>query len=491
MTYYIFTLILALIGFSFLHYHDKLKTQTGRLDVLRELQTKSLTRTYIRYLCITIKWIRSLTGSPFSLRSLGVSVTIAQAYQVIAVLVSVLAGGSGVLGELGAFRLNTDNSETFLRELGLMFLILVMLVVAFFNYRKRFINKRADSDAVTFKSMLRGRIFLACMAGILVGKFAGFYVIIVPAFIAIFVLRYLTKLDAIIAMAFASPAVIATIFGLESSARYGTPAITIGESLWVSAPSGMLGGALAVFLSTFLGPYLNGYRAATWVGTGIASVALLYIVGRQIVIGGVTQAMGVVLVFWTVLPLVNALNDYVSLGISHSILLRIVALRKKWNSITGYGILDLLTAVFLMCLSALTIPLALAILDLLTGLDLNVKSFVIDSASNLYGQGLWLGLMILTTLTWTVVHLGIVLVAISVRLYDDLAPKQVIKLIQAGKDSNLVKLFLSARWIPAVVVLVASVFFLIRIPVIGSNFVHYLEMLALYGVDMLAKLFVR
>ena len=481
------------LGACFLHYQDKLKTEAGRNEVLRELQANTLTANYIQILRIAIRWIQNRTGSPFSLRSFGMSLTLAQAYQIVAVGVSMMAGGSGVIGELSAFHLNTFSADRFWGELivGLSS-ILATLTLVYLVYR--YLKKRGQYETLPLW------VFTAAMTGLFVGKLAGFYVIIVPLIVAIFVLKYLTQVEALIVTPFAVTAVIVTMIGLESSARYGTPAITIGESLWVSAPFGMVFAIVSFIFSVFISRYLSGYGGATWAGTGIASIPLVYVVGRQIVFGETTQAMGIVLIFWTVLPFVNALNDYFSLGISHSILFRIVSTRNgpNWGTISGYGILDLLVAVLLMCLSALTIPMALSITEQLTEFDLKVRLFVVDSARSLFGHGLWFGLMILTTLFWTVAHLGIILIALCVRVYDGLAFNKVAaRSIQAGTNSVAVKLYLSSRWVMPLGALVGCIYVVVctadflanHLPMFGSNVekgvVHYLEALALFGVEIL------
>lgn len=79
----------------------------------------------------------------------------------------------------------------------------------------------------------------------------------------------------------------------------------------------------------------------------------------------------------------------------------------------------------LMCICTLTIPMAISITDTFANLDLAVRTFVIDSASSVDGHGLWFGVMILTTLVWTAIHLFIVVVALCCRLYDGLAINQI------------------------------------------------------------------
>ena len=489
------TILVFILTACFLHFHDKLKTKDGRQSVLMELQGNSLTDTYIHKLRLLTGWIHDRTGKPFSPRSFGVSLTLAHAYQIVAVVASMLAGGSGVIGELSAFGVNTDTPERFQEQVVVSTKVAVILLLAFWYFRRSSIN---NSRTLRFTHLM-----LAGATAISLGQFAGFFVIIIPPIVALFVLRHLTRIEADIASIIAVISVMATLVGLESSARYGTPAITIGESLWATSSFGLVAGAVSLALALFIAPLLCGYGGATWIGPGIASIALVYTVGRHLIVGEATQTIGVVLIFWAVLPLINAINDYVSLGISHSILLRIAANRRhRWVTVAGYGVLDLVVAVLLMCVSLLTIPMALSITEILADVDLSVRVFIVESANNLYGHGLWLGLMILTTLTWTVVHLGIVLVTLCLRLFDGIEFNQwAAESIRSGAQSIVVKIYLSLRWLLPIGVLVGSVYFVVwiadlvavQIPASGSDreesMVRYLEALALYGVERVESLF--
>ena len=149
-----------------------------------------------------------------------------------------------------------------------------------------------------------------------------------------------------------------------------------------------------------------------------------------------------------------------------------------------------------MFLAAATIPMALALLQWATAADLGVRAFVNEAAADPWGAGLWFGIMILTTLVWTGAHLLITLGAILFRLYKAFPfDRWAASIIEAGKDSVLVKLYLSTKWLVVFLLwcLVVYVFFLAlngAVHLIATLFgsekglIGVLETVALWGADL-------
>ena len=428
------------------------------------------------------------------------SMTLAQAYNFLAVSISMIAGGTGMMGEIGPFYLNSISEEYANQEILITFLVALFMGALFvvtkvwmFNEKK--LREFDRSNAVPYVAM-----FFGAMAGLIIGRIAGFYAIFVPLCISWFALSRLNRLESIVATAVTVTAIISTIFGLESGTRTGFPTITVGEPIWVSLLSGYLGGVFAAFLTVLIHRYFVGYGAAIWTGAGVASISLIYFSGRYI-FGETTIAMGIVLIFWTILPLANVVGDYLSLGISHMILRRIVAVRdRSLISIVGYGFLDLIIAVLLTVLSVLVIPAFLTLGSSVVGADLQIEKFVTDSAADLSGHGLWLGSMVLSTLVWTTLHFFIVVLVLSFRVSSFTALNvAAVNSIASDRDSLMVKLYLSSRWgLSAIVLLCGCNFFVWsvdtlvnHIPAPGgaaaTGIVGYLEMLALFVVRSLTR----
>lgn len=240
------------------------------------------------------------------------------------------------------------------------------------------------------------------------------------------------------------------------------------------------------------------FGALVVVVSGAVAVAVVgALAGAFAIILGLNEATVSVLIFFTFLPLINTASDYLSLGFSHWFGRNIA--NDPDHSIlraTLYGLVDLGLALVFMVIAATTIPMALALLQWLTAVDLGVRAFVTDAAADPWGAGLWFGIMILTTLVWTGLHLLITLGAVLFRLYDAFPiDRRVADVIEAGKDRLWVKLYLSSKWLVVTVlwcVLVYVFFWLLdgTIHVISTllgsdkGLVGVLEMVALWGTDL-------
>ncbi len=152
-----------------------------------------------------------------------------------------------------------------------------------------------------------------------------------------------------------------------------------------------------------------------------------------------------------------------------------------------------------MFVAAATVPMVLAMLQWAAAVDLGVRAFVTEAATDPWGTGLWFGIMMLTTLVWTGAHLLITLGALLFRLFDAFPlDRWAAATIEAGKDSVLVKLYLSSKWLVVFLLwcLVVYVFFLllngathIVTTLFGSDkgLVGVLETVALWGADLVPQ----
>ena len=204
-----------------------------------------------------------------------------------------------------------------------------------------------------------------------------------------------------------------------------------------------------------------------------------------------------ILIFWTILPLINAISDYVSLGFSHWFGRKIVD--DPEHSIIRaslYGLADLGLALAFMLIAAATIPMALGFAQLATDVNLGVHAFVRDAAADPWGTGLWFGIMILTTLVWTGLHLLITVGALLFRFYDGLPLDGFVAAkLETGADSLLIKLYLSLKWLFVFLAWCVAVYVFFRLlngavhlltTVFGSDagLIGVLEIVALWGADL-------
>ena len=208
----------------------------------------------------------------------------------------------------------------------------------------------------------------------------------------------------------------------------------------------IIGGLAFAFAGAFAGAVAVAFAVAFAFAVAVAGAF------ADALIEGINENTVSLLVFLTALPLINAISDYASLGFSHWFGLKIVRdeAHSVWRAL-GWTVVDVGLALVFMGVAALTIPMALAGLQSATGFDLNPRGFVTEAACDPWGAGLWFGIMILTTLFWTVAHLVIAVVGFGVRVYDGfLLDPWAARVIESGRDSLRVKLYLSGKGVLAV-----------------------------------------
>jgi hypothetical protein len=419
-------------GAFFLHFHDKLKRQGGRTEIITSLTSQTLAEAYTSLLAQALAGARKVAGDPFSLQSVNFCFLLAMAYALLAAL----AGWGGGGGQLGAAQffgrpvwVPASIGDGWV-ALGTAIALAAMVGVAFFLGR---LGSRLDAEMIR-----RGRPWLGGIA----------FAVAVAAIVA----------------------VVAAVAGAVAGA--GAVAVAI---------AGVGAGAVAGV----------GVGAGVGAGAGVVVVVVAVILG----VNDATLAM---LIFWTVLPLINTASDYLSLGFSHWLGRRIVD--DSGHSIchaTFYSLCDLGLALVFMLVAAATIPLALALLQSATGVDLGIHKFISDAAADPAGAGLWFGVMILTTLVWTGLHLLVTIGALFCRLNDNFPlDRRAVETLRERRDSLWVKLYLSGKWLLVVVVwlaLLAVFFWLLNIAIhgltalFGSNtgLIGVLEATALWGADLI------
>ena len=466
-------LIPMICGPCFLHYHNKLATIKGRQEVLKELQPQRLTIKYIRKMIRLVRIIYERTGPPFCLKSFGVSITLSQVYGAASIALSVVCGGSGTIGDFNIIKHSSVTKSLIRSETISSGLLLAVVILVFFFWHPRAITKKSDfsSEGDWVKYILTFWAF-SIPIGIIFGTSSGMVIFLLPTIIGIFIVLNPSRIEAVFVVTLVSTAAVFSLLTIEHTAKYGTPSQVPPESIF----GHLLPTALVIpplyFVSRILGPKLYGLRGIAWAGTGLSSIALLYVLLGQLVGDRVTESMMMVLITWVVLPAINAMNDYLSLGVSHLLLYKIIVSRgRSLVQILWYSIVDLLMATLLVLQSALTIPIALTVTSHLTAVHLDLQAFIEDGRSDVYGDGLWFGLMIVSTLTYTVIHFFLAFVALVFKLADGLSINGVvINSIRDGEDSLMVKFYLSSKWIITVIFWCISAYSAYKLMLVAGHF---------------------
>jgi hypothetical protein len=123
--------------------------------------------------------------------------------------------------------------------------------------------------------------------------------------------------------------------------------------------------------------------------------------------------LGLFSLSWLALPFANAALDYVSLGVSHSIGRYLIRTAERPALILALLVLDLMLAVAFMVLTVVVVGLGLNLITLGLGVETLPMAFLQASASDPWGQGLWLTIMALTTVFWTWLHFAFVLAPLA------------------------------------------------------------------------------
>lgn len=117
----------------------------------------------------------------------------------------------------------------------------------------------------------------------------------------------------------------------------------------------------------------------------------------------------VVALVWVVLPVVNAGLDFVSYGASHW--LAGVALRANTTLrlLILLALVDFFVAVGLAIMTVVSVCLALWACNLVLEFGFELQTFLTSWVAKPFGENIWLTLMIMSTLSWSVIHYFLVL----------------------------------------------------------------------------------
>ena len=448
-------LIILLVPISFLHFHEKLKSDYGRRDVIESLQRRQVSSTYLRYLDWVLNQLSQITGAPFGLRTLCISLTLAQAYQYIAVVIGRSRGGPSSLGEVDIFQLDKYLSIEFDYEFAVAVTLIVLTIIIVLL--PRFLNRLFPSmDLLNDLSSSPLKIFIIgvipCVligqaAGGMIGAISGFYAIMLPVCLIFVTLTSMTKWQSMLAFVIIINAHISTLAGIESNAIGEIGPISVGGNLSVVVSMvGLL--ILRRRISRRLILHLTGIMTILF--------SFSYILSRIITNSVITDTMLIVLLFWITLPLSNGICDYLSLGATSALLRKI---RADWSRgmlwPIVYAGLDLIIASILVPFVAVSLSIAFSVCQLMSNRNLRLEEFFVASYSDPLGYGSWITIMLVTTVVWTAVHFSMIVVAMFSQIYDQNSFNQrAIDVIASGIDQLWVKIFLSTRLIMTIVIVV-------------------------------------
>jgi transcriptional regulator with XRE-family HTH domain len=355
---------------------------------------------YFRRLGRGLRTLGHWTGGPFSLRSLAISFTFAFVYVVFAGLLA-LGHGRQAIGEVAPFVAPgwATGGLAWIAALGVIAFLLSAGVIC--------VQLLRDVGTPGVSWPTHGlRLGLAALL----------------AAVACTVVALITKEPVAVAVFFAVlcfwavanlPPRSAMLAGLGGGLISGTSAgimatgsdLTTIEASVIGATIGGGAGLASSLMARTAPCRASGQLAGA--GAGVAVGAILVCGGlimAQELAGTGTRSAGLVAVMWLALPFANALTDYLSLGASHWLGRRLVTSGKSVRFALTLGLLDLVLAVVLMLLTVKVIGAGLALTDRAFTGDIDGTGFLAASLADLWGTGLWLGLMVLSTIAWTYGH---------------------------------------------------------------------------------------
>ena len=405
--------------------------------------------TYKSTLSDALDALSSVYGQSFSFRSFAVSLTVAYAYIFFAGVLAYAYEG-GHIGELEVFRRPDwarSMAQAFL-ALGIAAVVAVTGLVCYRWVRRRDIGIRPVWQAVIYKLIWRKRSMRILWGGGLLGCAT--------------VIASQLGVDPVVA------SIVVVIVGLMAIADLGPLRSGIAGALAgmlaglienLAAHSNIVGGLEGALFGFVLGGAsfyvgaLFSRSAATRVSGGLSGAGLGVCVGALATMAvffvldlvnadsarqstepdpafdllAVQDKTFVILaIIWVLFPLANAVQDYLSFGFSRA--LATFALRHE-TSLQQAAVLTLLDVMIAVALAVANIAGIFGVLwfaDYLFDLDVSPHSFLSAWWSAPFAEGLWLSVMIISTLSWSVLHYVFVILpsisahAASGRLFEQL-----------------------------------------------------------------------
>lgn len=386
--------------------------------------------------------LTAFCGESFSFRSFAMSLTIAYVYLFFAGLLA-FSNAGGRIGALEIFR-PPDWAHHLGNAVPVTFLSALVVAMALCGYlwcRKSTGDGRDISDTV-FRRLWRFRRVRILVGGIVLGCAAAAFThlgvdpVFATIVVAIFALIALSDLGP--TRCAVAGAVAGTLAGLVESliihqdisgglegaifgGVLGCASFYVSAKIAAHAPSRLAGGLSGAGAGVFAGALTTmAFFAALDFLSANAVLSSVFAIKSFEFLATQDRTFVVLSVTWTLLPLANAALDYLSYGVSKLLAQRAL---KRETTLSGVFLLSLVDCVVGLLLSGATIATvfgALWLADQVFALDVSPQGFVMEWWADKFGAGIWLSLMIFSTLWWSLLHYTAVVVpAASAKIASD------------------------------------------------------------------------
>ncbi len=403
---------------------QKLEPVIALLESLDQGMQDRLTRRPIQTYAMSLqKWLTRLTrvyGSAFSQRSFLMSLTLAYCYVFVAGVAAYGADG----GEIGTLRIFSRPDQ--LASLSNPILALASLCVMCASAVLSYLWVRPGPLDVPLGRVRRIEAVWCVFgvrvlsAGALLGASAVIATFLGMHAIAASMIAAVSGLSALSSLGAKKAAIAGAIAGalagsLESLMAHQNISGAIEGGIFgllVGASSSCLAGLIAWREPTRLIGGISGAGAGASFGALISlcifwglEAASANEFGVSIKLLGTQDTSFIILaVTWFVLPVINAAQDFLSYGISHRLARYALDKSTELNRLILLAVLDLAAAILLAVLTFLSLTFGLWLVSQIFQFDFSPQQFVQKFWQEPYGEGIWMTIMILSTLSWTVLH---------------------------------------------------------------------------------------
>lgn len=230
----------------------------------------------------------------------------------------------------------------------------------------------------------------------------------------------------------------ATLAGMIAGALAGGTESFLDNPTFLETIEGVLFGLIlcgtAGFVSAEVSSRLKSRHTGTFMSAGVGAVAgasatLLFFAALEwlsindfidrvfldtgfALISSANDGFIILATTWVIFPITNAVMDFISYGVSFILARRALRNRARIEEAIKLGMIDLIAASFLSLATLSVVYGGLLILDFGVAADLSPKIFFQEWWNNPFGNGIWLTIMILSTLVWTLLHYVIVVLPV-------------------------------------------------------------------------------
>jgi transcriptional regulator with XRE-family HTH domain len=405
-------------------------------QLLAELE-RSVLEGYNTKLDRGLRGLHRWTGAPFSMRSLIVSFALTYFYIVYTGLMGFAAGG-GSIGNVVPFLRPAWATGNVPNVALAAVASIVLLISGYWAYR---LARPPTTAGMSFVLQFARVIGGACVsgAGCAIASIFGAEPLAVALSVALFAFAAVSAWPPQVAAVAAILGAFIAGFGNAISHEGGFSFDLAGFTVF-----GGLLGAVAGGVSSLIARRIQGVGPAALAGSGGAIVvgsigAALALAFTHQSSASTLRGEGILVLMWVVLPISNAISDYLSMGVSHSLARYVRQAEMTWARIIVMSLIDILAAIFLLFVTLTLILWGLNAAEHLYGIDLLSSGFIDAAASDPWGEGLWLSLMLVTTLTWSYLHLAFVVAPIvSAKIVGDLVDASAYKRLHDKGQPNTI-----------------------------------------------------